>query len=120
MFRFEGVLLEDAPLEDALLWSRSLRSPSFGVAMPRSRPLWSRHFGMESLSLGPRHSTTRCLEAGRLIKPVRAALIGGHGPNDHDMKRRSILGYSLWPGDDRSPWANDDSLLASEPPDNSA
>ena len=78
--------------------------------------LRSRHFGIESTLLGPRHSTTRCLEAGRPIKPVQAALIGGREPNDPDVRRRPILGDPLGPDDERSSWANDDSLLEASRP----
>ena len=91
--------------------SPSLESPCFGVAL-----LWSRHSEMAFLSRGPRYSTTRCLEAGRPIDLVRAALIGGHKPNAPDVKRRSVFGGPLGPDNLRFSRANDDSLLRSKPP----
>ena len=77
--------------------------------MLRSCLRWSRRLGMELPPLGLRHSTTRCLEAGRLTEPVRACG-SGRGPNGPDVKPRSILFDPLGPGDDCLLWANGDPL----------
>ena len=73
--------------------SESSESPFFGVTA----------LEVVFLSRGPRHSTTRCLEASRPLDPVRAVLICGHEPNAPVVKRRSIFGGSLGPDDLRSP-----------------
>ena len=48
-----------------------VESPCFGVAF-FGVAIFGVALGMEPLSLDLRHSTTRCLEAGRPTEPVRA------------------------------------------------